>query len=123
MSVQPDYSDRRRHARFELFDYAVLERLDANETQQAVVIDVSLGGIQVRSRVPLTMGAKFRLTIGRGELKPVLISTEVRYVGPIPDTDLYSIGFRCAPQSALERIAWVEYVHDVFKSQGEVLIS
>ena len=122
MNVQPDYSDRRRHARFELFDYAVLERLDAPETHQCVVIDVSLGGIQVRSREELPMGVRYRLTIGRGEIKPVLITAEVRYVGPIPDTDLFSIGFRCAPQTALERIAWVEYVHDVFKSQGEILI-
>lgn len=122
MNAQPDYSDRRRHARFELFDYAVLERVDAAETHQCVVIDVSLGGIQVRSREKLPMGVKYRLTIGRGETRPVLITAEVRYVGPIPDTDLFSIGFRCTPASALERIAWVEYVHDVFKSQGEILI-
>lgn len=122
MNVPQDYSDRRRHARFELFDYAIMESLDGGEQRQAVVTDVSLGGLQIRTREKFESGHKYRFTIGRGDQKPVIVTAEVRFVGPIEDTDIYSIGFRCSPQTALERIAWVEYVHDVFKCQGEILI-
>ncbi|MCU0315245.1 MAG: PilZ domain-containing protein [Fimbriimonadaceae bacterium] len=123
MSNQPDYSDRRRHARFELLDYAIIAKPDVEESVRSVVVDISLGGLQIRSRYQFQQGEAFKMTIGRGNNQPVTINAEVRYSTPIEDSDLFSTGFRFVPQTAVERIEWVEYVHGVFKLQGEMLVN
>ncbi len=120
--MEHDYSERRKHARFELLDYALVTKEGDRVTTRSVIVDISLGGLQLRSRDPFESGAKYRIEIGRGEETPIVIAAEARHSKPIPDSDLFSTGFRLTPSTAVERIEWVEYVHAVFKLQGEMLI-
>lgn len=123
MEPEIDLSDRRRHSRFELLDYAIMTKPDTAESIRSVIVDISLGGLQVRSREPFESGAKYAIVVGRGDDKdPITIHAEARHSKPIEDTDLFSTGFRLTPDSAIERIEWVEYVHAIFKLQGELLI-
>lgn len=123
MHNEKDLADRRRHARFELLDYAAMTKVGDTNTLRSVIVDISLGGLQVRSRQPFEAGAKYEIQVGRGENKqPITIHAEARHSKPIEETDLYSTGFRLTPETAIERIEWVEYVHAIFKLQGEMLI-
>lgn len=121
MSMEHNLTDRRKHARFELMDYAILTKDGDAESTRSVIVDISLGGLQVRSRVPFVAGAKYKLEIGRGNANPIAIHAESLHSKPIEESDLYSTGFRLTPATAMERIEWVEYVHCVFKAQGEML--
>ncbi len=121
MSIEFDFSDRRRHARFELLEYAIVRKEGSNDSTRSVIVDISLGGLQLRSRTPFEPGHQFVLEIGRGDIDPIKIYAEARESTPIEDSDLFSTGFRLTPQNALERIEWVEYVHTVFKCQGDLL--
>ena len=122
MSEPIDYADRRRHARFELLDYAIIEDKQDSTQVRSVVVDISLGGLQIRSRTQFKPLEILYMTIGRGNNVPVRIRAEVRYSTPIEDSDLFATGFRFAPESASERIEWAEYVHNIFKLQGETLV-
>lgn len=116
--------DKREHARFELLEYALLgskKAEAASPPQRAVVVDVSLGGLQIRSRSAFDEGALMRLTVGRAGDEPVAVVAEVRYSIPVEDSDLYATGFRVRPENREQRIEWVDYVHAVFQSQGEML--
>lgn len=118
-----ELSERRRHARFELLDYAIVTKVGETESTRSVIVDISLGGLQVRSRAPFEDDARYSLQIGRGdESAPITIHAQAMHSKPITDTDLWSTGFRLSPETAVERIEWVEYVHAVFKMQGEMLI-
>jgi hypothetical protein len=121
MSMEHNLSDRRKHARFELMDYAILTKDGETESTRSVIVDISLGGLQVRSRTPFEAGAKYMLEIGRGNTSPIAVHAESLHSKPIEESDLYSTGFRLTPATAMERIEWVEYVHCVFKAQGEML--
>lgn len=119
---QPNH-DQRQHARFELLDYALMQGGEAGQpaAQRAIIVDVSLGGLQIRSRTKFSHGDVFRLTVGRADSSPVLIAAEVRYSIPIEDSDLFATGFKVKPEDNEQRINWVDYVHTVFQSQGETL--
>lgn len=114
-------SDRRKHARFELMDYAILTKDGSTDSTRSVIVDISLGGLQVRSKVPFEDTTKYKLEIGRGNTSPIVIHAESMHSKAIEESDLFSTGFRLTPATALERIEWVEYVHCVFKAQGEML--
>ena len=122
MSKNQPQSDNRRDNRFELLDYAIANRVGETHTVRTVVVDVSLGGLQVRSRFQFETGEVLRLSIGRGSMAPLNIHAEVRYSIPIEDSDLFATGFRLLPESVGERIEWVDYVHAVFQVQGEALL-
>ncbi len=121
MSKNQTKSENRRDNRFELLDYAIASRL-GHSNIRSVVVDVSLGGLQVRSRSQFETSEVCTLSIGRGQLSPLQVHAEVRYSVPIEDSDLFATGFRIVPESVGERIEWVDYVHAVFQVQGEALL-
>lgn len=121
MNNPEEMNDRRRHARFELLDYAIVKEEGESEGIRSVIVDISLGGLQVRSRTSFQDGKTYELTIGRGETQPIVVQAEARHSKSIEESDLFSTGFRLNPRSAVERIEWVEYVHTVFKNQGDQL--
>ena len=77
-SNEEDFNDRRRHARFELLDYAIVTKDGDEESTRSVIVDISLGGLQLRSRQPFESGASYSLQIGRGETDPIIIIAEAR---------------------------------------------
>ena len=123
MGQRKPKSDKRQHARFELLDYALMtgDKAPQPEAQRAIIVDVSLGGLQIRSRMKFTHGDIFRLTVGRADQSPVVVAAEVRYSIPVEDSDLFATGFKVRPENNEQRINWVDYVHTVFQSQGETL--
>ncbi|MBS1724588.1 MAG: PilZ domain-containing protein [Armatimonadetes bacterium] len=123
MSQSEDSRENRKHARFELLEYAILQPQGAGRTVRSVVIDVSLGGLQVRSKETFEPGTTMTIQICRATGEPLVVSGEVRYCLPIEESDLYATGFRCHPKDTGQRMEWVDYVHGVFQSQGEHLVS
>lgn len=118
MNTQQSFLDRRSGARFELLEYALITAGDSSQAR-SVVVDVSLGGLQVRSRHRFPSGSRVTLSIGQLSAPPLDLMAEVRYSEPIPDTDLFSTGFRILIPEASQRIKWGDYVHKVFLEQKD----
>jgi hypothetical protein len=116
-------SDLRRFARFEVLDYAKVFLNTSDEPLSAVVVDVGLGGIQIRTREKMTDGTNCTLLIGNEDGNPLKIEAEIRSVRKIDDSELYGAGCRFLPEGHDQRIAIAEYVHMVFQRQGEKLVS
>jgi hypothetical protein len=104
-----------------MMEYALLNQA-AEDTVRSVVTDVSLGGLQVRSREPFAPGVRLELSIGRLDAQPLEISGEVRYSTPIPDSDLFSTGVSIVSMTPGDRIRWADYVHAVFQARAEELV-
>jgi hypothetical protein len=115
-------SDRRSTARFSMLEYALIKGIQDDAQVRSVIIDVSLGGLQVRSREKFLDGGKVTLAIGRLEASPLSVSAVVKYSRPLPDTDLFSTGLSVVPTSPEERIHWADYVHAIFQLRAEELI-
>ena len=125
MSLDQHRTDKRQHARFEILDYALMHAGQSIEEKgtRAVLVDVSLGGFQLRSRTKFNSNELYSLVIGRCEGDPVNVTAEARYSVQIEGTDLFATGFKIRPEDNEQRINWVDYVHAVFQSQGEWLTS
>ena len=116
-------SDKRQYLRYEVLDYALVYSDAYDEPIRSVVVDIGLGGLQVRARQFLELGSIVLLKIGNMEHPPVTIRGEVRYNQGLPGSDLYSLGIRFMPESHEERTEVAEYVHSVFQRQADLLIS
>lgn len=122
MSLEKTKTDHRKHARFEMLDYALMESGKKGPTKglRAVVVDVSLGGFQIRSRSHFDGNDVYCLTIGHNG-DSISVTAEVRYSVKVEDSDLYATGFKVRPADNAERVAWVDYVHSVFQAQKDSL--
>ena len=109
----------RRFERFDILDYAMVSCPKHPEAFRSVIIDIGLGGLQLRSKDPLPVGEICTLQIGQGSREPLEMKGEVRYSNVTDDSGLYSSGFKFLPSSHEERAAIAEYVHSVFMRQGE----
>lgn len=116
-------ADQRKHLRYELIDFAMLETDDLHDSLRCVVVDVSLGGLQLRTKVPLPKGQHCTLRIARLGRQPLDIGGEICHSNPVPNTDLYLSGIRVLPESHEERVAHTEYVHSVFLRRNDLLAS
>jgi hypothetical protein len=104
-----------------MLDYATVFPA-SGESISAVIVDVGLGGLQLRSKEPLELGEEFSLVIGRNDEMSLTMHCVVRNCRPI-DGELHAVGVNFRPHSHDERIAIAEYVHTVFQRQGEKLVS
>jgi hypothetical protein len=122
MSYQDSSPDSRRYARFEIIECAIIYEKDRTEPYRAVVVDIGLGGVQLRSKEVLPVGEVCRIHVGRDGKKPFEMDGEVRYSHGLDNTDLIASGIRFVPSDHEQRIAVAEYVHGVFRRQGESLV-
>lgn len=114
-------SDKRRYLRYEMLDYA-LAYVDDSEAIKAVIVDIGLGGMQLRSKEALTVGAHCKVHIGRLHGDPIVLAGEIRHCGAVEDSDLFATGIRFCPENHEERLAIAEYVHGVFQRQCDKLL-
>lgn len=121
MNTHQSILDRRSGSRFQLLEYALINTTEGAPQARSVVVDVSLGGLQVRSRNRFQPGSRVTLSIGQLNASPLEMVGEVRYSEPIPETDLFSTGIRILAHEASARIKWGDYVHQIFLDHKEGL--
>lgn len=112
-------ADLRQHFRFDILEYAVFQV--EGDNVPAVVVDISLGGLQLRTRRSCQTGERSEIVIGQGGAPTIRAELEVRYCEPV-GSDLYAVGCRFLPASKEDCVTLVDYIHDVFRRQGERLI-
>lgn len=122
MSTPRPESERRAFSRLQVLEYANISKPSENKPIRSIVVDVSLGGLQLRSKEQFKPGSQYWLVLGRNGRKQFRISAEARYCVAVEESDLFSTGFKCQPTNDAERIDWVDFVHDVFRESGETLL-
>jgi hypothetical protein len=116
------HPDLRRHSRFEVLETAVVYRNGASMPTAALIVDISLGGLQTRGRDAFELGESCIVVVGRDGDAPLPVPARVIFSMPIQETGLMATGFRFTPKTMEERMAIVQHVHDIFQKQGERLI-
>jgi c-di-GMP-binding flagellar brake protein YcgR len=116
-------TDQRRHTRFELLEYAMIYMDGSPKAVRAVIVDVSLGGMQILTRFKVKKGATGCAIIGKGHSNPIRVGVESLHCSQADSEEMFSVGFRFRPANTKERVDIVDYVHEIFQSQGESLIS
>jgi hypothetical protein len=115
--------EKRRYLRYEMLDYAAVRLTEPESEINAIIVDIGLGGLQLRTKGPVREGCSCIVEVGRYEAAPFLLRGEVRYSLPIDNSDLFATGIRFRPQNHEDRLAIAEYVHTVFRRQCELLAS
>ncbi len=116
-----DQSDLRLYARFEYVECAMVYADGEQEPYRAMLVDIGLGGVQLRSKELLPVDLPMTMRIGQDDKDPLNIRGHVRYCHPTSDDGMYVSGFKFAPASHDERVQVAEYVHGVFQRQWQAL--
>ncbi len=114
--------DQRRHARFDIVEYAHIFSAGESQPLSGLVVDISLGGLQTRTRGALKAKSACTMVIGQGGQPPLELDVEVRYSLLIEGSDLYASGFKFKPKTVSDRMILVDYIHEVFTRSGESMI-
>jgi len=116
------HPDLRRHSRFEVLETALVYRSGQGAPIAALIVDISLGGLQTRGRDAFEMGEPCVVVVGRDGHAPLPVPAKVIFCLPVEESGLVATGFRFTPKTMEERMAIVQHVHDIFQKQGERLI-
>ena len=111
---------RRDHDRHEILECALISRPSSNESFRAIIVDVSLGGLQVRSQSPVLTGERLTVKIGRDQGSPMFLHADVRYSRLHPDSGLYASGLKFRPESHEERLAIAKYLNSAALSRAQI---
>ena len=114
-------SDKRKYIRYEFLEYALLTAPSFIEAQHVVIVNIGLGGLQLRARSKFVAGEKCSLQVGKEDCPPISLPGEIRHVISIEGSDLYAIGVRFLPKTHEERLTIAEFVHAVFQRQCNLL--
>jgi len=104
-----------------MLDYALVY-IDGGNPVTSVIVDIGLGGLQLRSKTVFPVGMRCRIQIGTMQGEPLVLAGEVRHSGAIDHSDLVATGIRFCPNTHEERLAIAEYVHGVFQRQCDKLL-
>lgn len=118
-TVKPD---KRRYLRYEILDYAVVKFDGLTDGINTVIADISLGGVQLRSKAPLPVGEQCTIRVGCGEGAPLGLRAEVRHCKTMDESGLFTSGLRFIPENHADRMAIAEYVHAIFQRQCDNLL-
>jgi hypothetical protein len=104
-----------------MLDYTVVD-VGGESSITAVIVDIGLGGLQLRSKEALKLGTICKIQIGRVNGEPLSLAGEVRHSGSLKGSDLIATGIRFCPETHEQRLAIAEYVHGVFQRQCDKLL-
>lgn len=114
-------NENRRFKRWDIFEYALIFEENEVEPEPAIIVDLSLGGIQARSRRPFPAGGICLISIADGDNNSITTHAEIRYCHQLPNSELYSAGLRFIPGSVEQRVALVNYIHQRFQEDSDSL--
>jgi hypothetical protein len=108
--------DLRFYARFEFAECAMVYEDKHSEPYRAMLVDIGLGGVQLRSKEHLPVNEPLTISIGQDGAPPISIRGKVRYSN-VDHEGMWISGFKFAPESHEERVLIAEFVHGVFQRQ------
>ncbi len=114
------HNDFRFYARFEYVECAMVYESELSEPFRAMLVDIGLGGVQLRSKEHLPVEQPLFLSIGQDGKAPLRVNGKVRY-SHLDEDGMYVSGFKFAPESHEERVGIAEYVHSVFQRQWQAI--
>lgn len=115
--------DGRLFARFDFVECAMIYQGEDAEPYRAMLVDIGLGGVQLRSKETLPVEVPLYMKIGQDGKAPLTIRGMVRYCHAGDEDGMFVSGFKFAPQTHEERVSVAEYVHSVFQRQWEMMAS
>lgn len=114
--------DRRVFPRFEYLECAMIYAPNLADPIRTMVVDIGIGGLQLRSKEGVPVGELLEVHIGRDENPPLRVKGYARFSQLIDDGEnLYVTGFKFSPRTHEERAAIAQYVHDVFTRQWNIM--
>jgi hypothetical protein len=120
MGVERLQPESRKDLRYEVLDYALVFGSEDHEPVRSVIVDIGLGGVQIRSRASLPVGSVCMLNIGNLDSAPISIRGEVRHSQPVVGSDLFATGIKFMPETHDEKSTVAQYVHSVFQRQSDL---
>ncbi len=108
-------NEGRRFKRWDVFEYALITPEGESSPEPSVIVDLSLGGIQVRGRKQYSPGSMVVITIAQDGDKRITTSAEVRYSYVMEESDLFATGFKFVPANMEQRVELVNFIHHRFQ--------
>lgn len=106
--------DSRRHLRYDVLDFAMLYG-GGSDGVRALIVDLGLGGMAMRTKEPLTDLAKVSILVGHASGNPIEVTGVVRYCENRPGSPLYAVGIQFEPNGHEERLRIAKLINEAFQ--------
>lgn len=118
-------SDARLFARFDLNEVADLVDKESGGCYKVTIVDIGLGGVQLRSQQLLPVDTKMVLGLSLPDGPTAKFVGSARYCNETQEHEAgkFTSGFKFYPETHKERVEIAEFVHAVFQRQWEILAS
>jgi len=120
---QDSYKDMRLYARFELGETALLKSESNDGGFDIEIVDIGLGGVQLRSDKKLPVEVPTTIHIQRDPKTLLVLHGHVRYSNLCDGEKVYVSGYKFSPENMQERVIIAEFVREVFENQWQELAS
>jgi len=117
------YKDMRLYERFELGVEAQLSDAASNTEFPVHIVDVGMGGVQLRSTQPLPPTIPTMLAVALTGHPTLRFSGHVRYSNLNDQDATYVSGFKFTPATLEERVVISDFVRQIFEDQWQSLAS
>lgn len=107
-------SNKRKDKRLSHLEFIRFYLAEKDAPSSALIVDISLGGAQIRTRASCKEQEPCLLLIKRENKDYIEIPGEVRYCEPIPGSDLFGVGIKFLPVTTAQKKDIVNYVHNLF---------
>lgn len=105
--------EMRLFERFGFAECASVTGILGGKPISVVVVDIGLGGMQIRSKERLPANDLLVLRIPREDKSPIAFQGRVRYSYLEQDGSMYVSGYKFSPQNRDECLEIVQYVHNI----------
>jgi len=107
--------DSRKYIRHEVIDFALITCLPSQRASRALVVDVGLGGLSLRTKDSFNADQKVSVLVGQGGEPPIEIHGQIRHVRKQSHADTYSVGIQFQPKNNAERARVASLINVAFQ--------
>ncbi len=121
MDMEKKDFERRKEPRLIHFEFAKFYAVQHSVPLSALIVDVSLGGAQIRTRAKCNEGESCRIQIQKDDHGHIEIPGQISYCLETGGSNLYAVGVKFLPVTMGQKNDIANYVHNIFLEQNTFL--
>ena len=111
--------DTRKYIRHEVIDFSIILPNTSKLPVSALIVDVGLGGVALRTREKFPPEEMVTITVGQNNGSPISFHGEIRYCDKREKESTYAVGVQFKPANQEERALIANFINNAFQRNSQ----
>lgn len=111
--------EARKYIRHEVIDFSLVMPQSSKIPVSALIVDVGLGGLSLRTRELFNAEEQVTIIVGQGNGESVSFHGEVRYCDRRESESTYAVGVQFKPATHAERALIAQFINTAFQRNSQ----